>query len=73
MLNSGEVRGLSYTRDGGLTWKTTLLGERIYNITAKDSLVLASSQSGLWKALMEKIGLYTTQLLTQHSWHRVKY
>ena len=46
----GEVRGLSYTRDGGLTWETTLLGERIYNITAKDSLVLASSQSGLWKS-----------------------
>ena len=46
----GEVRGLSYTRDGGLTWRTTLLGERIYNITAKDSLVFASSQSGLWKS-----------------------
>ena len=46
----GEVRGLSYTRDDGLTWKTTLLGERIYNITAKDSLVLAASQSGLWKS-----------------------
>ena len=46
----GEIRGLSYTRDGGLTWENTLLGERIYNITAKDSLVLASSQSGLWKS-----------------------
>ena len=46
----GEVRGLSYTRNGGLTWRTTLLGERIYNITTKDSLVLASSQSGLWKS-----------------------
>jgi hypothetical protein len=46
----GEIRGLSYTRDGGLTWQTTLLGERIYNVTAKDSLVLASSQSGLWKS-----------------------
>ena len=46
----GEIRGLSYTRDGGLSWETTLLGERIYNITAKDSLVLASSQSGLWKS-----------------------
>ncbi len=45
-----ETRGLSYTRDGGLTWKTTLLGERIYNIFSKDSLVLASSQSGLWKS-----------------------
>ncbi|MFL2983237.1 MAG: WD40/YVTN/BNR-like repeat-containing protein [Candidatus Neomarinimicrobiota bacterium] len=46
----GEVRGLSYTRDGGLTWETALLGERIYNIATKDSLVLASSQSGLWKS-----------------------
>ena len=46
----GEVRGLSYTRDGGLTWRTALLGERIYNIAAQDSLVLASSQSGLWKS-----------------------
>ena len=33
-----------------LLGKTTLLGERIYNITAKDSLVLAASQSGLWKS-----------------------
>ena len=46
----GEIRGLSYTRDGGLSWKTTLLGERIYNIFSSDSLVLASSQSGLWKS-----------------------
>ena len=46
----GETRGLSYTRDNGLTWSTTLLGERIYNIFSKDSLVLASSQSGLWKS-----------------------
>ena len=46
----GETRGLSYTRDNGLTWNTTLLGERIYNIFSKDSLVLASSQSGLWKS-----------------------
>ncbi len=46
----GETRGLSYTRDGGLTWQTTLLGQRIYNITARDSLVLASSKSGLWKS-----------------------
>jgi hypothetical protein len=46
----GETRGISYTRDNGLTWKTTLLGERAYNIFAKDSLVLVSSQSGLWKS-----------------------
>ncbi|GIR57361.1 MAG: hypothetical protein CM15mP64_7730 [Candidatus Neomarinimicrobiota bacterium] len=41
---------MSYSRDGGETWKSTLLGERIYNVYAKDSLVLASSQSGLWKS-----------------------
>ena len=46
----GETRGVSYTRDNGLTWNTTLLGERVYNIFAKDSLVLVSSQNGLWKS-----------------------
>lgn len=46
----GETRGVSYTRDNGLTWNTTLLGERVYNIFAEDSLVLVSSQSGLWKS-----------------------
>ena len=48
--SQGETRGLSYTRDGGETWKSTLLGERIYNVFAKDSIVFASSQSGLWKS-----------------------
>jgi len=47
----GEVRGLSYTRDGGATWETALVGERVYNIYASDSLVLASTASGLWKSL----------------------
>lgn len=46
----GETRGVSYTRDNGLTWNTALLGERVYNIFAKDSVVLVSSQSGLWKS-----------------------
>ena len=47
----GEVRGLSYTRDGGETWETALVGERVYNINARDSLVLVSTASGLWKSL----------------------
>ena len=33
-----------------MTWESTLLGERVYNIAAKDSIVLASTQSGLWKS-----------------------
>jgi len=47
----GETRGLSYTRDDGITWSTALLGERVYNVFTKDSLVLASTSSGLWKSL----------------------
>jgi len=47
----GEQRGLSYTRDGGETWNAVLLGERVYNVTAQDSLILASTSSGLWKSL----------------------
>ncbi len=47
----GEQRGLSFTRDGGDTWNTALLGERVYNVVAYDSLVLASTLNGLWKSL----------------------
>lgn len=47
----GENRGLSYTRDDGTMWQTTLLGKRVYNVIAKDSLVLAATSSGLWKSL----------------------
>ena len=48
---SGESQGLSYSRDEGGSWKTALLGERIYNIDAKDSLVFVATASGLWKSL----------------------
>ena len=46
----GEMRGLSYTRDGGISWQTTLLGERVYNVFADGSLVLAATEAGLWKS-----------------------
>lgn len=48
---SGENQGLSYSRDDGVSWKTALIGERVYNIDAKDSLVFVSTSSGLWKSL----------------------
>jgi len=48
---SGENQGLSYSRDDGASWKTALLGERVYNIDAEDSLVFVSTSSGLWKSL----------------------
>ena len=49
----GELNGISYTFDNGETWHTTLIGERGYNITTKDSLVLVSSKSGLWKTVID--------------------
>jgi len=48
---SGEMQGLSYSRDGGISWQTALIGERVYNIDAKDSLVFVATSSGLWKSL----------------------
>jgi len=44
-----EQRGVSYTINDGLSWNTALLGERVYNITAHDSLVFAATSKGLWK------------------------
>jgi hypothetical protein len=32
---SDEVKGVSYSADGGATWKTTLLGEWAHNITVQ--------------------------------------
>ena len=47
----GEMQGLSYSRDDGNSWQTVLIGERVYNIDAKDSLVFVATSSGLWKSL----------------------
>ena len=44
-----EQRGVSYTINDGLSWNTALLGERVYNITAQDSMVFAATGNGLWK------------------------
>jgi len=50
---AGETSGLSYSVDGGDTWYTTLNKERVYNITAADSVVLVASKSGLWKTIID--------------------
>ena len=49
----GEANAASYTVDGGDTWHTTLQGERVYNISAADSIVLVASRSGLWKSVTD--------------------
>ncbi len=45
-----EERGLSWTDNDGLTWNRSLIGERIYNVVAQDSIILAASDKGLWKS-----------------------
>ncbi len=50
--DQGEERGLSYTIDDS-TWHTALIGERIYNVYAEDSLVFAASENGLWKSIID--------------------
>ncbi|MFQ6678190.1 MAG: hypothetical protein ACE5D0_07680 [Fidelibacterota bacterium] len=45
-----EQRGVSYTFNDGGTWNTALVGERVYNVFSRDSLVFAASEKGLWKS-----------------------
>ena len=47
--SSDEQRGVSYTEDGGLTWKTTLLGQFAHNIAFRDSLVYVATDGGLYR------------------------
>lgn len=48
--NPTEQRGVSYTLNDGDTWHKALVGERVYNIFARDSLIFAASEKGLWKS-----------------------
>ncbi len=45
-----EQRGVSYTDDGGATWKTALLGEFAHNISFKDSIVYVATDNGLYRS-----------------------
>ena len=45
-----EVRGVSYTEDGGLTWRVTLLRQRAHNITSIGDTVYVATNSGLYKS-----------------------
>ncbi len=47
---SAQRRGLSYTDDGGLSWRTTLKGKWTHNITSFGSDVYAATDSGLYKS-----------------------
>ncbi len=46
-----EYKALSFSDDGGNTWKTTLAGEFVHNLDFKDSIVYAVSDNGLWRTV----------------------
>jgi len=50
---AGETSAVSFSIDGGESWHTTLSGERVYNITSTDTIVLVASKSGLWKTVID--------------------
>ncbi|MCX7835253.1 MAG: hypothetical protein N2450_04190 [bacterium] len=46
-----EEYGISVTEDNGITWRRTLKGEKIHNITSIDSIVYAVGPDGLFKSI----------------------
>lgn len=45
-----EVRGTSWTEDGGRTWKTGLTGKFAWNFAFDGAIVYACTDSGFWKS-----------------------
>jgi len=45
-----EKRGVSFSDDGGETWRTALLGEFAHNIAFKDSIVYVAADGGLYRS-----------------------
>jgi prepilin-type processing-associated H-X9-DG protein len=57
---TGEYKAISKTSDGGLTWATTLEGERGYGFAFHDSAVYVCTERGLFKSVDgENWALYT--------------
>ncbi len=47
---AGQYQAISKTRDGGMTWSTTLVGERGYGFAFDDSLAYVCTGKGLYKS-----------------------
>jgi hypothetical protein len=45
-----EIKGISYSENGGEIWKTALLGEWAHNIAFRDSLVYIATDNGLFRS-----------------------
>lgn len=50
IVDPGESLGLSYTDDGGETWKTTLRDIRVHNVSSFGDDVYAATERGLYKS-----------------------
>ncbi len=49
-LGTTEKRGVSFTEDGGETWRTALLGESAFNFAFRDSIVYVAGEGGLFRS-----------------------
>ena len=48
--DAAEQKGVSFTEDGGETWRTVLLGEWAHNLAVHDSVVYAATDNGLFRS-----------------------
>jgi hypothetical protein len=49
-VDPDEKRGVSFSEDGGATWRTALLGEFAHNIAFMDSIVYVATDGGLYRS-----------------------
>ena len=49
-VDPDEKRGVSFSKDGGETWSTALLGEFTHNIATRDSIVYVAADDGLYRS-----------------------
>ena len=49
-LGVDEIRGVSFSSDGGETWSTALLGELAHNIATRDSVVYVATDNGVFRS-----------------------
>ena len=48
---AGEFLGVSLTKNGGVSWRTVLRGQRVWNFASDDSVLYAAADSGLFKSV----------------------
>jgi hypothetical protein len=49
-VDPDEKRGVSFSSDGGESWRTSLLGEWAHNIATRDSIVYVATDGGVYRS-----------------------